>query len=344
MILSTDGYWNGNAGYKLDGTTIGDQDTAAPRPYYDGGQVNQVSTQVSETQTQIAAEHQPAAERYHAIPANCRGRQSQQNTGIFMPGHTKLARQLYWKHVSSCDTSTDYACASARCQGGSRPRIGEYESPVNLHFDPQRHGDVRLTTGGNATRVPDSSGWNNASIVVPRKPSTCQLTDTGWVPTASCSPGTTGGQTVTCQTVTTGPTYVASCTQATANASNNYTNTSCSTTTIFGPAYVAGCTPSSASSSNNWVNTTCNPTSTTTNNVSTCSRADRVRRQQLHDDHLRRRHRRHVGHPGGHRDVLLPDRPARSLAEQLHRRAGRGRCMQRTMCRTATPTPTTRST
>jgi type IV pilus assembly protein PilY1 len=39
-ILSTDGYWNSSAGYKLDGTAVGQQDGGAtPRPMYDGGSV-----------------------------------------------------------------------------------------------------------------------------------------------------------------------------------------------------------------------------------------------------------------------------------------------------------------
>ena len=37
-LLSTDGYWNGNAGFQLDGSTsIGNQDSSEPRPFYDGG-------------------------------------------------------------------------------------------------------------------------------------------------------------------------------------------------------------------------------------------------------------------------------------------------------------------
>ncbi|MBS1189477.1 MAG: Type fimbrial biosis protein PilY1 [Rhodocyclaceae bacterium] len=37
-ILSTDGFWNSGAGYKMDGTTaVGNQDAALPRPYNDGG-------------------------------------------------------------------------------------------------------------------------------------------------------------------------------------------------------------------------------------------------------------------------------------------------------------------
>jgi len=37
VILSTDGYWNGNAGYKVDGSTpVGNQDGTVARPQYDG--------------------------------------------------------------------------------------------------------------------------------------------------------------------------------------------------------------------------------------------------------------------------------------------------------------------
>jgi type IV pilus assembly protein PilY1 len=37
-LLSTDGYWNGNAGFKVDGSTaVGNQDSNDPRPYNDGG-------------------------------------------------------------------------------------------------------------------------------------------------------------------------------------------------------------------------------------------------------------------------------------------------------------------
>ncbi|MCI4431218.1 MAG: hypothetical protein JHC40_18870 [Burkholderiales bacterium] len=37
-LLSTDGYWNGNAGFQLDASTaIGNQDSSEPRPFNDGG-------------------------------------------------------------------------------------------------------------------------------------------------------------------------------------------------------------------------------------------------------------------------------------------------------------------
>jgi type IV pilus assembly protein PilY1 len=43
-ILSTDGYWNGAAGYQLDGTTeVGNQDSTELRPMFDGTTVNNVT-------------------------------------------------------------------------------------------------------------------------------------------------------------------------------------------------------------------------------------------------------------------------------------------------------------
>lgn len=42
-LLSTDGYWNGNAGFQVDGTSdIGNQDAASPRPFNDGGTAGNV--------------------------------------------------------------------------------------------------------------------------------------------------------------------------------------------------------------------------------------------------------------------------------------------------------------
>ena len=43
-ILSTDGYWNGNAGFKLDGTAVGNQDGNVGRPMYDGAQAGTTTT------------------------------------------------------------------------------------------------------------------------------------------------------------------------------------------------------------------------------------------------------------------------------------------------------------
>jgi type IV pilus assembly protein PilY1 len=48
-LLSTDGYWNSSAGYRVDGSTaVGNQDTLQPRPYNDGGaEINIYTTTIT---------------------------------------------------------------------------------------------------------------------------------------------------------------------------------------------------------------------------------------------------------------------------------------------------------
>lgn len=44
-ILSTDGFWNGNSGFQLNGTSaVGNQDGNEPRPMFDGGSVSTIRT------------------------------------------------------------------------------------------------------------------------------------------------------------------------------------------------------------------------------------------------------------------------------------------------------------
>jgi type IV pilus assembly protein PilY1 len=70
-ILSTDGYWNGAAGYRLDGSTdIGNVDndlTTVPRPFYDGG-----GTSASDTLADVAYYYYTTDLRTTAL-GNCTG-------------------------------------------------------------------------------------------------------------------------------------------------------------------------------------------------------------------------------------------------------------------------------
>ena len=56
VILSTDGYWNGSAGYKLDDSSIGNQDGAAARAMYDGAVVDEIKTQIFQSKSEAQQE------------------------------------------------------------------------------------------------------------------------------------------------------------------------------------------------------------------------------------------------------------------------------------------------
>jgi Tfp pilus tip-associated adhesin PilY1 len=77
VILSTDGYWNSNTGYKLDNTAIGNQDGTAPRPMYDGVSVNQTTSRVQKTQTQVALSTTQTQQRTTQVQARTSSLQSQ---------------------------------------------------------------------------------------------------------------------------------------------------------------------------------------------------------------------------------------------------------------------------
>jgi len=51
-ILTSDGSWNFGAGFKLDGSMVGNQDGDEPRPYFDGAYRLRSTTSITETQTQ----------------------------------------------------------------------------------------------------------------------------------------------------------------------------------------------------------------------------------------------------------------------------------------------------
>ena len=70
-IMSTDGFWNGNAGQKLDGTAIGHQDsnvTTAPRPLLDGSFALTTVTANSTLSQQICT---GSANAFGATPCGC---------------------------------------------------------------------------------------------------------------------------------------------------------------------------------------------------------------------------------------------------------------------------------
>lgn len=89
----------------------------------------------------------------------------------------------------------------------------------------------------------------------------CQ-TVTASNPVASCTPATASSgnnwTTTSCSTTTTPWVGVSTCTAAAASSSNNYTATNCnSANPVTGTTNVTSCTPSSATAANNWTTTTC---------------------------------------------------------------------------------------
>jgi type IV pilus assembly protein PilY1 len=99
IILSTDGYWNGNAGYQVDGSTpVGNQDGQVARPQYDGAQG---ATTVTTTFTR---------DNYAAARSDC-GRDSSNN---------KLYKVETQPEITTCSiTTVNGVAGSETCNGWS---------------------------------------------------------------------------------------------------------------------------------------------------------------------------------------------------------------------------------
>ena len=233
-ILSTDGYWNAGDGFKLDGSTIMDnQDGDQPRPFYDGSTLatQRFTSQLQKTQVQI---RQSTSQR-------------QKSTRILQlrTSSTSGVSWSSWSDNTSC--TWDNAGTSRR--------------------------ECRYVTVSGGSTI-----WTTATAV--------------WANVGSCTSGTAGtgtsgtwsGPITSCQTINTGPTLVGSCTDATANAANNYTATTCASTIVtavtpvgtctaeVGPSpdfivtscntvnagpFAGACTASTATAANSWVTSSC---------------------------------------------------------------------------------------
>ena len=175
-----------------------------------------------------------------------------------------------WSGVSSCTAVAPSAGSPYTVSSATECRTAITSAYANApscteNATPDGSGNTTQcrytawTSGGSATSCTGApQDATNPFDMTATNGLATRCTDTGWVGVSSCTASSSTGYTRSCQTATTGPTLVASCTSASPNAGNNYTTTSCSTTTILAATPVASCTAETASASNNWTATTCN--------------------------------------------------------------------------------------
>lgn len=187
-ILSTDGYWNGSSGYKLNGTTAMDnQDGGLPPPYNDGG-----------------------SGTLQARTSNLQSR-----TGTLKTQTNQLQQRSYssrrwgaWANVATCDADWNVECRWA----GWTTLVPATEACTAIPQDTSDPYDGNEASGGLARNcvVPDAT-WANVS-----SGGSCTATS---VPDA-------GGQISQCQyTAWSGWTTVSECSVLEQSSSPNYTVT-----------------------------------------------------------------------------------------------------------------------
>jgi type IV pilus assembly protein PilY1 len=159
-ILSTDGFWNGGAGYKLDGSTaVGNQDGLLPRPYNDGATA---TTQKRTSQLQSRTDTQVAQKG----TLQSRTTQLQQQTM-----QLQISTRSWWGGWSGYSNATT-------CTWGNTTRC-QYVAASGSAGNWVNTGSCTNTMGTNTA---NGTTWTGPAT-------NCQTNQiTSWTNVASCSP------------------------------------------------------------------------------------------------------------------------------------------------------------
>ncbi|WP_342617902.1 PilC/PilY family type IV pilus protein [Rhodoferax sp. GW822-FHT02A01] len=253
-ILSTDGFWNGGAGYKLDGSTaVGNQDIGLPAPYGDGG-TSTLQARTSKLQVSTA----PLINQY-------RNTYLQTRSQVFATAPSILKRTS----TNSGGSWTAWGNASSCVSVGTGSNRTQCQFPYSNSTDSGATWTAWAYYAVDAQCTPDTTGRTRTACS-----GTVFTGYTAWVnATGTC----TVGGTTECRyyqptTSFTNTTNNAACTPVTASPSSPYTvlvATECQQVIGSFSAYVdatATCTTSST--------TRCQYTSWSSwGNVSSCTNA-----------------------------------------------------------------------
>lgn len=250
-ILSTDGFWNGNAGFKLDGVTaVGNQDAALPRPLADGGTTTlQTRTSTLQSRT-VSSQLQIRSSQLRQRTLSSSAAPSIQSRTSVNSGTTWTA----WTDVGSC-TVDNSGPTRTQCQV---PKSTSADSGISwtpwfyaASCTVDNTGPSRTACSGS---VNSWSAWSDVASCTTSVTSQCAYTAwSGWSNTASCtnlvrsaaSPYTVGTA-VECQTLTSYGTWV-NATSCTVSASQQCQYTGWSAWTN-----VASCTAATQSTAPNY--------------------------------------------------------------------------------------------
>ena len=261
-ILSTDGFWNLGAGFKLDGSSaLGNQDGAMPPPYNDGGIT---TTQKRTSSLQQSTETQKAEKgvlQSRTVTVTTRTNQLQKQTSR-LQSRTRASSGSSWTAWadlpagSSCTWKTNYP--KTECQYVHGSWVSE---PTSCAPDPKETGTSNNSTWDPAVAC-QYAGWTGWG---------------GWTGPGSCTPAAmdTSGTWRTpvareCTTVNGTWNDTAACSVTTPDA--NGTSTQCQYRWITPAAATPTCSPAAPNDfSSQTVYRNCTTTNSAWTSATTCT-------------------------------------------------------------------------
>lgn len=175
-ILSTDGFWNGNAGYQLDGSTaVGNQDGVMARPYTDGATAS-TQKRTSTLQQRTTGQLQKQISQLQQQNVNMRCDDIARKCGIppadGLPGYGTGCTNSSGS-PRDCSNYSSWYVVSSSCTTNSSRQCGTVSATVTTVTSPWTN-----VTSCTATTVPDSNGYTTQCQTAGASP---------WTPASSCT-------------------------------------------------------------------------------------------------------------------------------------------------------------
>jgi len=228
-ILSTDGFWNGSAGFKLDGTTaIGNQDGSMAAPYNDGG--------VAATQERTSS-LQSRTETQRAEQGTLQTRTSQLQTRTSSNSGSSWTA---WTPTSSCTADNSGTnrrqCRTIGLTAWTDTASCSVTSPdAGGNFTDCQYSWAAAATTSTCSPSYVANNYTNATVY-----RNCAVTGPTWTNVSTCSATnwSTGGTRTACQYSNwSGWTTVSTCTAVAQSTGPDYsveTAKECQTITLSG--------------------------------------------------------------------------------------------------------------
>lgn len=166
-IMSTDGFWNGNAGYQMDGSTaVGNQDGGAPRPQYDGGIANKTTKQVWQTQTQTTKNTSQILQVQAQTSQLQSSTSNLQSTAYALQSSTSNLQSQVYPLLSS---TADYQKSVANLQAATAPLnqstkgLLAQTAPLNQSAYALQAATAQLQQAVSGDGGSTWSGWSNTA-------------------------------------------------------------------------------------------------------------------------------------------------------------------------------------
>ncbi len=150
-ILSTDGFWNGNSGFQMNGSTaVGNQDGSADRPMYDGSNRTKTTSTVGESKSQTSQQSSNLFGTLSKVLMRCNN-----TTAACGSAPSTGVANSNWSVVTSgsCTTASNVQCAAVSGLSGSYAVVNQCKTTASITTSTVASFTITVTGVSSSTRI-----------------------------------------------------------------------------------------------------------------------------------------------------------------------------------------------